>query len=232
MLSITSYEGTYSEPFTIEIQLEQASQVAAGDFKIQYDSSKLNVQSIEALYTSSYFMHQNIPSEGKINLSIVESSELDDADKLFAITLHAVSITEPLTTSILITGKDVVNQAIEAINLDYIGGVIELAKHYHTIQFQDYDGNHIESKLVKEGAIPQDPPVTPRENTVFDRWSKTLIEATISNENYDAQIIPGTLTVIAYDWIYGNLNFDQTASVYDTTLIQLYLAELITFHPI
>lgn len=55
------------------------------------------------------------------------------------------------------------------------------------------------------------------------------INATIGNENYDLNVISGLLTVSPYDWIFGDLNYDQEVSISDIALIQLYLAGLISF---
>ena len=55
-----------------------------------------------------------------------------------------------------------------------------------------------------------------------------VITASITNDNYIATIIDGVLEVLPFPYLMGDISQDETVSIMDVAMLQLYLADLIT----
>jgi hypothetical protein len=182
ILSVTSYEGPYQNAFQVEVLLESNSNLAAGDFTITYDQSKLTVLDVTANF-DGYIVFNHKPLEGKITFSILSTISLKDALTLLTLDIESKASSQS-ETYVTITGSGLVNQNLEPITLNYERGFIELSR-YVEITFIDYDESLIEKVFVKENTLPEIPEWTLRPHTIFIGFDKTLSVAT-QDQTYKA----------------------------------------------
>lgn len=206
-ISVSNYEGPNDEPFFIDINIEENSAIAAGDFKISYDHQKLLLTSLtvmdEVSTTGGMLIYNENFLNGEINFSYINENGLILGQTLLRIYFTPIYPNIDLTTNMTIQYKGLVNEFFNPIILDTVNAEINL-RTYHTITFTDYDDSVIGQYRVKDGDLITEPTSPTRENTFFKEWDKTFDYA------------KSDLTIKAiYELDLGLVQFNSTNVIFD-----------------
>ena len=182
-IGLTSYLGTMKDDFYVDVILDKEAKLSAGDFQIAFDHNILSYDRHEILTDEGFFIVNYRIDQQKFTFSFIDSDGLEDESLL---RIHFTSkSTVPVTTDVILTGFNVVDQNLNSVSLTYQKAVIDLRNGFDVV-FKDYDGSVISSSYVLSNTMPVMPEVTPRVNTSFKGWNQTVSPIT-SNMTYVAE---------------------------------------------
>ena|GEM_PF-4641547 len=163
-MTLSSYEGSNQDSFEIDVSLEGHSGLAAGDFMITYDVTKVRATSVQIhddlTSIGGYLMYHETFSQGLIRFSYVNENGATLPGVLMTITFEPVQTTSTLTGSLTLTGSGVVDANLNPLSLDYLSSTYKLGMMY-TITFKDTDDEIINTQTLFEGEtiLAPEPPL-------------------------------------------------------------------------
>ena len=179
-LTMTKYEGPNDQPFTIDLEVSPDSGIAAGDFVIEYDHTKLILDSLMVMDDVSarggVLIYNPDFQNGAIRFSYINEDGITDQQSWLRLYFTPSQAGVDIKTTVTIKTTGLVDQNFDPVYLDTIHSTIELAT-YHTITFNDYNGQLIERFEVKDGALIVEPETPTRDKAIFVGWDQTFAYA-------------------------------------------------------
>ena len=235
---------------TIDIMIDENSNLAAGNFEVVYNPFIVMVQSIdipiETWQENGLLDYTHDEEAGIIRFSYLNANGLITEKTLMTITIESKYPDQVISTDFEITATETVNAALESIQLDTVNGTLTFNPTY-IYRFLDLEDNLLksfETSNLDESLIPI-PPDKP--GYLFAEWLITIednikvyrptyyilgdvnqderlsiIDVTLIHQSLIGLIELSTLQKFAAD-----LNQNQTAELADAIRLQLYLSGLI-----
>lgn len=206
-LYTTTYAGSATNEFTIDVMIDQNSLLAAGDFVLNYNLNHLSVVSIapgsNVSTNGGIIMFNPVYDQGQIKFTYINENGLTTSDVLLKVTFKPKYDNFNLQTELTLSQSgDLVDKDFKTIVLEYIKTTITLYE-VKTYRFLNPDGS--EYTLIKADVdnsidLPKGPD---RPGTIFKSW---VLE---SDTNNIATYKP------AYTLLEESITLDQLFKVYD-----------------
>lgn len=184
---VTDYQGDISSVFSVDVKIDENSNLAAGDFHITYDDSKLEVIDIaigEDISENGGYIFYNLNySQDTISFSYINENGLELEQLFMTLSFKAKQLSESTYLDLAISGSNLVNNQFEPIRIDFVDAVIYLGE-YKTVQYLDFDQAVIFETSIPKNEIGEIPISPERIGTTFSHWS--LIVFTDNLEIYQA----------------------------------------------
>lgn len=216
-MTISGYVGSNQGPFNIHVSIEGQSGLAAGDFLMTYDDTKICATNIvihnDVTLIGGYLIYHEIFDQGTIRFSYINENGALLPGNFITITFEPVHIGLSVTGSISISGTGIVGTDLNPLSLDFISSTYKLGTLY-TITFADgEDIINIQTLFEDE---PINAPVAPlKVGYRFVGWDQTFSTATQD------------ITIQAVYEIDHSMQFPSLTTIYDGQPHTLALINLI-----
>lgn len=216
-MTISGYEGSNQTPFDVSVSLEGQSGLAAGDFLITYDITKIRATNViihdDVTLIGGYLMFHESFDQGTIRFSYINENGAILPGHLLTITFEPVEHGTSTTGSLNISGTGVVGTDLNSLSLDFVSSTYKLGTQY-TIIFADGD-DVIETQTLFEGETIIAPVPPLKVGYRFVGWDQTFSTAT---QNINIQAV--------YE-IDHSMQFLSLTTIYDGQPHSLALSNLI-----
>ena len=144
---ITDYHGSLSDDFILQVGIENTSELAAGDFHIIYDETKLTVTNItvgENIGENGGFLSYNPTYQnGDIFFSYINADGLMVDETFLMITFSPINLTQITNMNIGISGTGLVDSDFNVVAYDFISANIMLEPMRLSV-YKTYDGTTLQ----------------------------------------------------------------------------------------
>lgn len=180
-VTLSSYIGSNKSSFDVILSVEGESKIAAGDFQIIYDATRIQATNISIDPSFSdiggYLIYNETIDQGLIRFSLIVEEGLSLPTTLMTITFEPTNPNITTSGQISIQGSGIVDQAFQPVLLDYVFGSYELSQAYRII-FQDMDGSIIQELIYFENETIVAPEAPEKLGYRFTGWDQTFDKAT------------------------------------------------------
>lgn len=106
---------------TLEVRLDADSHLGAGDFVIEFDSSKLTLSSYEKGFTPTFFnVNDKKASEGVFKISIISLEDIVTEESVITLVFDAVRGDADYTLDFALSGSGLADSLTESIVLNFV----------------------------------------------------------------------------------------------------------------
>ncbi|MDY0317379.1 MAG: cohesin domain-containing protein [Candidatus Izemoplasmatales bacterium] len=184
---ITDYQGDLNSTFSVDVRIDENSKLAAGDFHINYDNSKLEVIDVtigDSINENGGYIFYNLNySDNIISFSYINEHGLDNEELFMTLHFKSKQLSESTYLDLLLTGTSLVNDQFKPIQLNFVDGLIYLGE-YKNIEFIDYDQTVLFETRIPRNEVGEIPFTPERSGTSFSHWN--VVSLTDDKEIYQA----------------------------------------------
>ena len=123
---LTDYRGCNKE-FSIDVLVDGSTSLAAGDFVINYDSNLFACVSVEKTHEDAIFVLNDDFKNGVIKFSYIYEGGIKSNSRIITINFVPLSATDEISSSITITGNNLVDDNLKPIEIAFVNSTISLS---------------------------------------------------------------------------------------------------------